>query len=203
MLRRTTSIGVLITLAMLTFVNLGVAQPPQQAPAAPARGNQAGEAGAGGGGFAFGNFDPAMIQQMMDDNSRQSLDATPEEWKVLGPRFNKVQVLSRSLNGGVTGMFGMGRGGMGMPGGRGGMGEAMTRGLGAILGEPTALDKARDNLYAALDNKSTPTELQTVITAFRDAKEKVRRELVAARADLRVICTVRQEATLIAMGLLD
>lgn len=204
---KTACVGVL---AILMLGGLAAAQ-SQQAPAAPARGNPPDGAPAGGAGFGPGNFDPAMIQQMMDDNSRQTLGATPEEWKVLGPRFNKVQTLSRSLNGGATGMFGMfgmgrggmGRGGMGMPGGQGGMGDAMTRGLAAIMGEPTELDKARDNLYAILDKNSAPAELQAAIKAFRGAKEKIRQALAAAQTDLRKICTVQQEATLMAMGLLD
>lgn len=206
MLRKATSIGVLGALATLMFVSLAAAQ-SQQAPAAPARGNQAGAAPAGGGGFAPGNFDPTQIQQMMDDNSRQTLGATTEEWKILGPKFNKVQTLVRSINGGVTGMFGMfgmGRGGMGMPGGPGGMGNAMTRGLAGIFGEPTALDKARDGLNAALDSTSaTPAELQAALTTFRQAREKARAELTSAQADLRKVLTVKQEVTLVAMGLLD
>jgi hypothetical protein len=205
MLRKAVSTGIAGVLTTLMFVNLAAAQPQppqqsqqaQQAPAAPARGNQAGGPAAQGGGF--GNFDVASIQQMMDDNNRQTLGATPDEWKVLGPRFNKVQTLSRSLNGGVTGMFGMGRGGMGMPGGPGGMGDAITR----ILGEPTAFDKARDALYTVIDKKPDPAELQNAIKAFRSAKEKIRTEVAAAQADLKKICTPQQEATLMAMGLLD
>ena len=197
MVRRATRFGVLGALATLLLVSLAAAQ-PQQAP---------GE----GGGFAFGNFDPTQIQQMLDDNSRQTLGATAEEWKVLGPRFNKVQTLTRSINGGAMGMFGMGRGGMfgmgrggmGMPGGQAGMGDAMTRGLAAIMGEPTDLDEARDKLYAAIDNDSAITEIRAAITAFRDAKEKTRKELAVAQADLKKVCTVLQEATLVAMGLLD
>jgi hypothetical protein len=202
MLRKATSIGVLGALSTLMCVSLAGAQ-SQQAPAAPARGNQAGAAPAGRGGFMPGNFDPNQIRQMMDDYSRQSLNATPDEWRVLGPRFNKVQTLTRSINGGAMGMFGMGRGGMGVPGGPGGMGSAMTRGFAAVFGEPTELDKARDNLLAALDSNSPPTGLQAAIKAFRGAKLKIRQDLVTAQADLRKICTVPQEATLLAMGLLD
>jgi hypothetical protein len=221
MMRKATRFGVLGALATLTCVSviLGAAQPAPASPAVPAapdRGNQPGAAPAGGGGFMAGNFDPAQIQQMMDDNNRQTLGATPDEWKVLGPRFNKVQTLSRSLNGGVTGIlgsFGMGRGGMGRGGmGRGGMGGmgGMMNGLTSILGEPTDLDKARDKLQAAIDksaaaagDNNATAELQAAIKAFRAAKVKIRQDLTAAENELRKVCSIQQEATLLAMGLLD
>ncbi len=205
-MKKAIRIGALGAVTLLMFVNLAAAQ-TQQAPAAPPapdRGNQAGGAPGGAAGFGRGNFDPAQIQQMMDENNRQTLGATPEEWKVFGPRFTKVRNLSQSLNGGLTGlmgMFGVGRGGLGRGGMAmaGGMGDMVTR----LMGEPTELDKARDKLNAALQNPSATTELQAAMKAFRSTKEKLKQELSAAQGELRKICTPQQEATLMAMGLLD
>jgi hypothetical protein len=220
MLNKAMGTGVFVVVATLMFVSLVLAQASQapaapaspaaaSAPAAVARGNQPGGPGGGGRGFGMGNFDPNQMQSMMDDNSRQTMGATVEEWKVLGPRFNKVQTLSRSINGGaqgILGSFGMGgRGGMAMlggMGGRGGMGGISSM-LTAFLGEPTALDKARDNLNAALGNPSATAELQAAMRAYREAKNKAKTELATAQAELKKICTVQQEATLIAMGMLE
>ncbi len=209
MLNKATRVSVFVALVTLVCAGLcaGQSQPTPAAPTGSVAGRRGGApADAGRGGFTFGNFDPNQIQKMMDDGNRQTLGATAEEWQVLGPRFNKVQTLSRSISGGAMGMlgaFGMGRGGMGMGGGRGAMGGNLGRGLSAIMGEPTPLDKARDDLNAALGNSAGTAELQTVIKAYREAKDKARRELATAQAELRKLCTVQQEATLIAMGLLE
>lgn len=193
MARRTIGVGVVGALAALVIVSLATGQPGGGGGAAGGGGG----GGGGGAGFGGGNFDPAQFQQMMDDNNRQSMGATAEEWKVLGPKFNNVQTLTRSINGGGgMGMFGMRRGGAGGRGGRGGMGM--------MGGEPTALDKARDTLYTALDNTSaTPEQLQQALKTFRDAKDKAKKELATAQADLKKTLTVKQEVTLVAMGLLD
>jgi hypothetical protein len=214
MFQKAASVAVPAALTALMFVSLGIAQ-TQQAPAAattatataPAPAVRSDQAGPGAGGRGGMNFDPSQIQQMLDENSRQTLGASPDEWKVLGPKFNKVQTLARSISGGGLGMFGIATGGMGRMGGAGGMGGpmggAMGRGLTALMGEPTALDKVRDNIYTALSNNSSPADVQAAIKAFRETRDKMRKDLSEAQADLKKVCTVQQEATLIAMGLLD
>ena len=192
MVRKAMGIGVIGALATLLVVSLAMAQPGGGAGA----GGGGGRAGAGGGpGGGFGG-DPAQFQQRIDENNRQTLGATEEEWKVLGPKFTKVQNLNWQIGGGgMAGMFGMRRGG--------GPGGGMP-GMAAMFGGESALTKARDSLYTALDNTSaTPEQLQQALKTFRDARDKAKQELTAAQADLKKALTIKQEITLVAMGLLD
>jgi hypothetical protein len=70
--------------------------------------------------------------------------------------------------------------------------------------EQIALDKAITRLRTALDNPSTPPgDIKEQLTAVRIAREKARRELTDAQADLTKILTVRQEAQLVLMGQLN
>lgn len=143
-------------------------------------------------------FDPAQMRQMMEQRMKEMLGATDEEWKVLGPRVMKVQELTRQSAGGGPGMmFGpMGRRGPGgdRPGGRG-MG---------INRELTEVEKIQQELQTTLeDTAATPDQIKQQVTKLRAAREKARQELAKAQQDLRQVLTVRQEAQLILMGMLD
>jgi hypothetical protein len=71
-------------------------------------------------------------------------------------------------------------------------------------GEQTALDKAITQLRTTLDNPSIPPgDIKEQLTAVRIAREKAKRELTDAQADLTKILTVRQEAQLVLMGQLN
>jgi hypothetical protein len=71
-------------------------------------------------------------------------------------------------------------------------------------GEQTSLDKAIAQLRTTLDNPSTPPgDIREQLTTMRIAREKARRELTDAQADLTKILTVRQEAQLVLMGQLN
>ncbi|MFH1716296.1 MAG: hypothetical protein ABIF19_03015, partial [Planctomycetota bacterium] len=97
------------------------------------------------------------------------------------------------------GMMGGRRGGPqdGQPGQPGGRPGAPDR-------ELTAVDKASEQLRTALENTAaTPEEIKKQLTALRGAKEKTKQELAAAQQELRKIITVRQEAQLVLMGMLD
>ncbi len=132
---------------------------------------------------------------------REQLGATEQEWKVLGSRVTKVAELGRQTSG-------FGRGGMmfGMGGRRGGPGGNRFGGgrPGAPDREPTAVEKAQEQLRTMLENDSaTPDQIKKELTALRAAKEKAKQRLAAAQQELRKIITVRQEATLVMMGMLD
>ena len=148
-------------------------------------------------------FDPAQMRQMMEQRMQEMLGATAEEWKVLGPRVMKVQELARQSGGGPGVMFGpMGRRGAGGPGGPGsdrigGRGMPMNR-------ELTEVEKIQEELQTLLENTTTtPEQIKQQVTKLRAAREKARQELAKAQQDLRQILTVRQEAQLILMGMLD
>ena len=70
--------------------------------------------------------------------------------------------------------------------------------------EPTAVEKALQELQAVLDNEEArPMEIKQKLTALRQAREKVKQELAKAQQELRGLLTARQEAQLVLMGLLD
>ena len=108
----------------------------------------------------------------------------------------KVSELNRQTSG-----FGRGFGGPGFGGRRGGpQGDRQ----GAPQRELTAVEKASEQLQTTLENTAaTPDQIKTQLTALRAAKEKSKQELAAAQQELRKLVTVRQEAQLVLMGMLD
>lgn len=197
MQRRMVKIGVVACVLGLMVAGLSIAQ----------QGGGQGGGRRGGQGGGPGGFDPAQMRQRMAERMKEMLGADDQAWKVLEPRLMKVMELNRQANAGGRGMmFGMfGRGGPGGrgPGGDQGGPQADRRGRGP-QGEQTALEKAMAQLRTTLENQSaTPEEIKTQLTAVRSAREKARQELAVAQQDLKKILTVRQEATLVEMGMLE
>jgi len=199
MFARKTIWGVTAAVIMgLLLVGQSLSQPRQ-------RGGNQGQ-GAGGpqgmqGGPGGRQFDPAQMRQMMEQRMREQLGATEQEWKVLGPRVMKVSELNRQISG-----FGRGFGGPGGFGGRRGGPQGGPQGdrQGAPQREMTAVEKASEQLQTTLeDTAATPDQIKTQLTALRAAKEKAKQELAAAQQELRKVVTVRQEAQLVLMGMLD
>lgn len=123
---------------------------------------------------------------------QERLGATDSECQVLGPRVMKVAELSRQLRPG-------GRGGR-----QGGSRDERSDGRREVPGrDRSAIDIAQEQLRTLLDNTSaTPDQIRKRVAALRVARRKVQ-QLVAAQQDLTKVLTVRQEAQLIIMGLLD
>jgi len=168
---------------------------------------QRGQRGQRGTGQAPGGrqFDPERMRQMMEQRMQEMLGATDTEWKVLGPRVMKVQELSRQAGGGGRGMM-FGRGMRGGPGGQGGPGGTRPggRGPGGMNRELTEVEKAQQALQTTLDNTAaTPDAIKKELTILRAAREKAKQEFAKAQQDLRQVLTLRQEATLVLMGMLD
>jgi hypothetical protein len=71
-------------------------------------------------------------------------------------------------------------------------------------GQPTELDKATEQLQKVIDNDSAkPEDIEKQLTAYRAAREKVKKQLVAEQQKLQQQVNVRQKAQLVLMGLLD
>lgn len=71
-------------------------------------------------------------------------------------------------------------------------------------GEQTALAKASEQLNTLLDdNSATPEKIKEQLTALRTVKENAKKELTAAQKELQKKVTMRQEAQLVLMGMLD
>jgi hypothetical protein len=150
-----------------------------------------------------GDFDPQRfqqeMQQRMSEYFRSQLVVTNDaEWGVIEGRLNKV-VRSRMetmFSGGGMGMFGaMRRGGGGGEGGQRAAG--MMRGLGM---EPSPEAEA---LQKAIDAEAPTEQIKAALQKFREARKRKQAELAKAQDDLRDVLTLRQEATLVSMGILD
>lgn len=159
-----------------------------------------------GGRQGRGQFDPAQMNQWMMQRMKEQLGATDDEWAVIEPRLEKVQTLARDARGGgMGGMFG--RGQFGGPGGLRGQpgGAAPQPPQGAQPTAPqSAVSKAAEDLRTTLgDQNSTVAQVKEKLTAYRAEREKAREELSKAQEDLRSVLSVKQEAQLVLMGLLD
>jgi len=139
--------------------------------------------------------DPEQIQKLVGEVSRQfqtrmkeTLGATDEEWQALGPKIEKVQnLILQSGNAGMA-IARLGVGGVNIGGGT----------------EQTEVQKKSQALQELLKNKDASTEaIRAALKDYRDAKAKAEAELAKARAELRELVTLRQEAQLVIMGLLE
>jgi len=161
----------------------------QQPPAVGGAG--AGQTGGRQGRGGRGNWDPAQFQQMYMQRIKEALAATDEEWQVIEPLVKDVSDKRRELRTGGR-MFG----GRSRRGGTSGAGNTEAAASNAAP-ETTALQKA-------LDNKDSSAEaLRTALDAHRAAQTKKRAEIEAAQETLKKVLTIRQEAVLVTMGLLD
>jgi len=193
-----------IVVTILVIVGLLLVGPSLSQP------GQRGQRGQRGTGQGPGGrqFDPQRMRQMMEQRMQEMLGATDQEWKVLGPRVMKVQDLSRQATGGGRGMMMFGRGGRGVQGASQGNrpgapqgnrpdGRGMNR-------ELTEVEKIQRELQTTLENTATtPDQIKEQLTRLRAAREKAKQELAKAQQDLRQVLTLRQEATLVLMGMLD
>jgi hypothetical protein len=139
-----------------------------------------------------------QFRQQMSDRMKQSLGVTDEEWKVLQPLIDKVQTLARETRGGggMSSTFGRGRGG---PPPSGGASDRPP----SDRPQPEVEIKA-DALRKILENKDAPADqIKTALAALREARAKAAAELETAQKELREVVTVRQEAQLVMMGLLE
>jgi peptidoglycan hydrolase CwlO-like protein len=132
---------------------------------------------------------------------KDALAATDEEWKVLSPKIENIQGLSRQLGGGAQ--MRMGRGGrMGM--GATGTAPTTTPAPAGTQRELTDVEKAVQKLRTTLDNKEAKAEdIKAALKGVREAREKVKEELAKAQGEVRELVTARQEAELVLLGLLD
>lgn len=151
-----------------------------------------GERGDRRGGRRGGRrFDPEQMRQRMMERLREQLGASEKEWTVLGPRVEKVMELSRQTRGGGMRFLFRGR-----RGGRRG-GEEESRDLNPV--QQAALDLSE----AVQAEGASAAAIKEKLTALREAREKVKADLEKVRAQLREVVTLKQEAQLVLMGMLE
>lgn len=179
------------------------ASPAPSASAAPSAATQNGGGNRGGG-------NQQDFRQRMNDRLKTALKVTDQEWAVIQPLLEKVQeklMASMSGRGGPGGFGGGRRGGPGGPGGQGGNATAgATAGGNNNQGGGPGRGGSPESqaLRTALDTDSTPAdEIKTKLQALRDSRKKAEAELETAREDLKKVLTLKQEATLVMMGVLD
>ena len=162
-----------------------------------------GNGGPQGGGFGAGGFDPAQIQKMILDNTREALEVKDDdEWKVIGDQVQKVMDARMQV--------GMGGGGMGRlfrrGGGGGGGGNADAgNGPGGGGGRRAFFNQSSpesDALQQAIDRKATNAELKEAVAKYIEARKQKQAKLEQAQAELRKLLSVRQEAIAFSLGLL-
>ena len=144
--------------------------------------------------------DPEQMRQRMEQfrqeastRMRESLGMNEDEWKAIQPKIEKVQTLSRQSRGG--GMFGRMRRGRGGPPGGTPSPDAPPQ---------SDVQKKTAELQTLLQNKeASPDQIKAALKGLREARAKVADELTAARKELREVLTLKQEAQLVLMGLLD
>jgi hypothetical protein len=137
------------------------------------------------------------FRQRMSERMREQFGATEDEWKILQPRIEKVQQLQRQNRGGfgmMMGRFGRGRG----PGGDD------RRREGAPEREQSEVEKKTEALQSLLeDENSSASSIKAALEALRQARAKAQQELATARKELREVCSMKQEARLVLMGILE
>jgi hypothetical protein len=142
-------------------------------------------------GMRGGMMDPNAFQARMMEQLKGNLKATDDEWKVLEPKIEKVQILQRQMRmDGMRGMFGSQRGsGNEQP---------------TLPAPTTEIGKKTAELQKLLaDEKSSLADIKAALKAVRDAREKVKADIAAAQKDLRDVVNVRQEAELVVIGTLE
>jgi hypothetical protein len=164
--------------------------------------------GPGGQGGGRGNFDPEQFRQRIAERMKEVLGANDEEWGVIQPKLEKVMTLQRQSAGGrgMGMLFGGGRGGRGQGGGdRGQGGDRGDRGpRGGPFGEDdSAVSQRSRELQQAVESNASSDELKTKLAALREARAKAREDLTKAQAELRELLTMKQEAALVMMGMLE
>jgi hypothetical protein len=139
---------------------------------------------------------PEQMQKMISDRLKQLLGSTDEEWAVIGPKVLKAYTLTSSQSRG----FQM-RSLMGRPGNQGTNTNASVANNRASAATG---DKALEELQTLLQNKdATSAQIKIKLNEVRKAKEKTSEELAKAQKELRELLTLKQEATLVSVGLLE
>jgi hypothetical protein len=130
-------------------------------------------------------MDPNIMRQRATEWMKTSLAVTDEEWTVLRPKLEKVVMLNSQMRGGRMGMMVMGF-------------------FGQPNAEPSELMKAQQALAQVLAKKdSAPGDINDALKALRAAKAKAKVELEKAQAELKEVLTLRQEAQLVQLGMME
>ena len=161
---------------------------------------QAGPGGGGGGGgpvrIMGGPPNPAQFRQQQLDTIREKLALSDDEWNTLSPKIEKVMDAQRNAGTGAGMSFTRNFGG---PKGNG---QVVSSTGGGNMDTPAG--KIMQELRKALEDPDAPADgVAKKLAAMREARDKARAELDAARKELKDSITPRQEAILVTLGVLE
>ncbi len=143
-----------------------------------------------------GNFNPDEMRARMAERVRELLEVkNDDEWKLISARLEKVTEARnevRSLSGDMRMLFSR-EGSGGDQGGR-------TRGPGGFGGGTPNADA--EALSKAVQSKAPSDEMKQKLARVREARKNAEAKYDKASEDLRQVLTIRQEATLVAIGTL-
>jgi chromosome segregation ATPase len=196
--------GLLIALMLFVTVSQPFAAPDKAQP-----GQNTGD------GFGF-----AAMQERILNICKEKLGVTDEEWAVLEPRLMKVRKLSQNIQTMTTmtqwkvfqprlkEMEEQGQDGNPMAGMRRMFIDRIRTELEAQAQrageEQNGFRQALTELQETLEKPApSTTEIKVKMAALRGAKEKARQDLAQAQKELRELLTVKQEALLLMLGVLE
>ena len=142
----------------------------------------------------------AERQAEQDEQLREEIDASEEEFELLQPKIERVRQLTRERQMASAAGFGGGRGGQ--AGGRGGRGGGFG-GLFETSDEGEALTEAQQELREVLEDKAVAADVKDALDDCREARDAMDEAISDAREDLRGLLTARQEAYFVVNGMLD
>jgi hypothetical protein len=150
-----------------------------------------------GGDRGRGNFDPAQMRAQYLLRLKEQLGANDDEWKVLEPKLTKVMDASRASrsSSGFGGGSTRGRG----PGG----GDSNRSSTPQPDPNASPVSKASAELRAVVERKdAAANEYTEKLNALRAARAKAEAEQAAAEKELKDVLTPKQEAILVANGMI-
>jgi len=144
----------------------------------------------------------AEMEAQQAERMREELDLSDDEFDIIIPRIQAVQhlVQERQFLSGSTSGFGGGGG----RGGRGGGGFDW-RSLGIEISEfGEHLQEATEQLREVIEDEDADNDqIKEALGQLRGARDAMNGAITEAREDLRGLLTSRQEAQLVAAGVLD
>jgi len=209
--------------AAISVAAFGQAQPqptqPNPGPAAQPGNGQPAQPGQPGQGQVDRRNQWEGMMKQRDDRLKTMLGATDDEFAILKPRIDNIQMLNtRNMMHGFRMMMGQNNNNQNnalrtRPSGDAqGQNDAnkpaadpnaQKNPWAALMEETPSLTRAQE-LQALLESKETPAQsIKDKLAALRAAKKQAKDEMVRAQDELRQLCTVRQEATLVMMGILE
>lgn len=142
---------------------------------------------------------PEQRQKMFDDMYAQTvktvkdvLGLSDDEWKVLEPKLITLAKAKQEINSAVAVERFLNQPNYKLPT------EALPD------AEKTELQKKAEALRKVLaDKEAKADDIKAAMAAYREARDKAKKDLEKAKKDVRDVLTARQEATLVLCGQLD